>query len=266
MYVASETKLLDALQTRLPRLRARGLESFWFIRKNPALRLRFGGAALDPECAREVEALLDQLHTENVVERWFPSVYEPESFSLGGDACLELVHRYFDHDSAACMAWRLADAQEPWRVGPDVLSLAAMGDLFYRCLYPNGEEIWDVWCNVARTYGRPKASADIPAIQLDQLERLAGPRSASIVAQYRHANEELAQGLERLWQSGQLNVGRRALLPVIASFHWNRYVVRAHVIAKFADAMVRCLDPRAHLVGAGVRVHDGSTHEEQRCD
>lgn len=264
--MASETTLLEALRPVLDRQRDAGLESFWFIRKDPALRLRFGGENLEPSCGREIEALLDRLRGEGVVERWFTSVYEPEPFSLGGEACLDVVHRYFDHDTAACVAWRLADAEEPWRIGRDVLSLAVMGDLFHRCLYPNGEEIWDVWCNVSRTYGPTDAPADIPAVQLDQLEALAGPRIAPIVARYKHANEELAQGLERCWQAGTLNVGRRALLVVIGSFHWNRYVVRAHVVAKFADAMVRCLDPRARLIGSGVRVHEDQSGRERQCD
>lgn len=219
------------------------------MRKDPGLRLRFGAAALPAELRARLERLLETLIEEGFVTRGFFSVYEPEVHFLGGPACLELVHRYFDADTRAWMEWEAAHETTRPPFASAVLTLGVLTDLLRRCVGAQ-EEIWDVWCNIARVYGPPEAPLDAPAIDLAGLGRVGGARAALLVERYAAANAAFAEGLEEIWRSGQLMVGRRALLPTIAAFLWNRHRVKAQTIARLAQAMTVAHDPRRGLVGA----------------
>ncbi len=223
------------------------------MRKDPGLRLRFAGSASSSAyefetLQRAIEAALETLTVEGAVAHSFASVYEPEVFFLGGPASLELLHRYFDADTSAWMDWEAAHERVRPPFAGAVLSLGVLSDLFRRCVGAP-EEIWDVWCNVARIYGPPAAPLDAPPIDLHGLARIGGARATLLIERYAAANTALADGLDETWRSGQLAVGRRALLPTVAAFLWNRHRVKAQTISRLAQAMTAALDPRRGLIG-----------------
>ena len=227
----AEAEFFKALR---PLLAARDLDSFWFIRKDPDLRLRFAARSLPDH----VEADLLALQRAPGVREFFPSVYEPEVFSLGGPACADLAHDYFARDSALFLAWQEAHAKKRLPVSRDVISLAVTKDFFERCIGPR-EEVWDAWHRVRRAYGAPQQPADIPPIGLADLEGLVGPDRAHLVQAHRDANERFAEGVDEAWRRGELEIGKRQLVVTMGAFHWNRFRIDESIVAKIADAMLR---------------------------
>ncbi|MFO0552966.1 MAG: thiopeptide-type bacteriocin biosynthesis protein [Polyangiaceae bacterium] len=244
-------RFFDALTARLPELEARGVTAFWFLHKPPGLRLRFELSEVGS--AREaLDTAHDELVAEGLVESWFPSVYEPEVHQFGGPDAMELVHRHFVADSRACLAWQSVRASGRSKVTSQVVSLAAMVDLFERCIGAP-EEVWDVWMNVAGIYETSIEDAlDAPAIDLSRLERFAGAAVSPIVAEYRRANEALATGLAELVRCGKLRAGRRSVLPFVAIFHFNRYGLDVDTIRRISGAMCRTYDPKVGMRGTRI--------------
>ncbi|MEZ4447979.1 MAG: thiopeptide-type bacteriocin biosynthesis protein [Nannocystaceae bacterium] len=249
--LAAERELLAALAGAFAAARARGLSCAWVLHKDPGLRIRLGGVDLDPQVEPELAALLEDLGRRGVIEGFSTSIYEPERHLFGGDEAMDAVHRFFDADTAAMIAWeglQVGPAARP-RIAPAVLALAVVHELFRRCLVVR-EEVWDVWCNVAELYrGYPGATPDLPLVGLAEAHALAGPALAPIVAIYDPAIAELAAAFDRLWRSGRLSAGRRAILPFVAAFTWNRLRIAPETIAALARGMVRAADPRAGLRG-----------------
>lgn len=256
-WLPSERRLFRALAPLVSGARAEGLERFWFVRKDPALRLRFGGRRLPITLRARLDAALAELGAAGAVSTWFLGVYEPETHLLGGPEVTELVHDGFDLDTAAWMALAEAEDEAPLPFSTAVASLAAMVDLVERCV-GSRSEIWDVWQNLHRIHGVPEVPLHAPAIGLRQLERLGGARARPIVERYAHANATLAAGLDALRRRGALLVGRRALLPTIAAFHWNRHRIGAPTMARLSHAMAVHYDPRRGLVGVDAEAVGGA--------
>ncbi|MCA9656440.1 MAG: hypothetical protein H6712_06790 [Myxococcales bacterium] len=242
----SEARLLAVLAPLVDGARAEGLESFWLLRKDPGLRLRFGGRALPSELRARLDAALAELRREGVVSTAFPSVYEPETARFGGEAVMEAVHRHLDRDTAAFMAWARAHADAPLPFTLSVLTLAVMVDRVARCI-PERAEIWDVWERLRRTYAAPDEPAvppvSIPAIGLRRLAEVGGPRARAVLERYAAVDEALASELEALWRAGELGVGRRGLLCTLAAFHWNLHRIDRPTMARLSQAMASHYDP-----------------------
>ncbi len=184
----------------------------------------------------------------DVVE-WFPSAYEPETFAFGGPDATDAVHRYFDADSRLYAARERLAAAGALRIGAPALCLAVLGDLFQRTT-GDGGEAWDVWCNLGRVYAGVEAPArDLPPVSPAALARVCAPAEAAVLADYEEANAALAAELDALWRAGKLLWGRRAILPPVASFVWNRHAVPAPTIASTVRAMIGALSPKAGMVG-----------------
>lgn len=232
----------DAFAPEVDALRGAGVASFWFVRKAPGLRLRFGGDAADGDLARRFDALVN----DGAATSWFASVYEPETRRLGGPLAAAAVHRWFDRDTAAWLSWAALAPRA--RVTPRVVCLAVLSDLFERCLRAP-EEVWDAACNLGRLCAAPSGGAPAPAIDLAALDRLS-PALAPLTACYRDANAALAVALDDAWRRGALTIGCRALLPFVATFHLNRYRMDRTDIDGIAAAMTSAFDPTSGLTGA----------------
>jgi thiopeptide-type bacteriocin biosynthesis protein len=240
---ASGGAFFSALAPSLPELRGGGGGScFWFVRKEPGLRLRFGGEAM----TADVAAIFDALVASGAVTSWFSSVYEPETHQFGGPEAMDAAHRWFDRDTAAWFAWNDLGGRQ--RITPNVLSLAVLVDLFERCLEAR-EEVWDVAENLAHLYAAPPDDTAAPAIGLSQLGQLLR-EVEPVAAIYRDANAALAGELAALWRRGALTAGRRGILPFVAAFHWNRYRAPLVAITRIVGAMRSAYDPKAGFIGA----------------
>ena len=230
---------------------ALGRSRFWFVRKAPDLRLRL--PAHSPREGRRLAAALAACRRERVVARWFFSTYEPEVFQFGGPRALPLVHRYFAADSLAWLAWdRLTEAGAT-SLTPSLLSAGVLNDLFVSTV-DGPEEVWDVWCNLARMH-EPETlvgPAGVGAITLAELAPLVSPAERRLLARQARANRALATGLGRLWGQGLLGCGLRAILPFVALFHWNRFGLGRPASGRICAAMMAATSPKRGLRGASV--------------
>lgn len=231
----------------------RTVTCFFFMRKPPDLRLRFLGPNLEAQVLPDLTRILQRLKREGFVKRFFPSIYEPETFKFGGPQAMKVVHAHFDSDSRA---W--VDLDRIWASGqgaltPDVLTLAVLNDLFSRAL-ADASEVWDVWCNLARLIPIPPnlQSPEAGVFFIDALLSRVTKPEACILRRYARANRTLSSGLLRVWNHGRLQCGLRAIFPFIAMFHFHRYGFDATKQGLLAQAMTQAWSPRRRLHGTEV--------------
>ncbi|WP_158617606.1 thiopeptide-type bacteriocin biosynthesis protein [Corallococcus sp. CA049B] len=224
--------------------RAGALRLFSFLRKPPDSRLRFQADTGSP-LAVELRALLDGLREAGFVRAFHVAPYTPETFQFGGPWALHLVHRWFDADSVAW--WRWVSSSSPHGGSPRALCAAVGEALVSACVGPR-EEVWDVWCNLARLHGMPDAR-----ILAVREAPCAAPDAEAGVAHaarlYGDAHRELGAGLARLGRTGRLACGERALLPFVLLFHWNRYGLSLDDRAALLAPMLAKYSPKRGLVG-----------------
>lgn len=236
--------------------RERAVSCWYFMRKPPDLRLRFQGPAPDADVVPALAALLRRLRRQGFVRRFFPSVYEPETFQFGGPEAMRLVHAHFAADSAAWLAMDQLWAAGRASLTPEALTLAVINDLLCRTL-GDGAEVWDVWCNLAQRLPPLSANQQPPELDIFGLGELlaeASPAEAAILRRYARANERLAVGLLRVWSRGRLLCGLRGIFPFVALFHFHRYGLPGSAQAALAAAMVEAFSPKRGLCGVDVEV------------
>jgi thiopeptide-type bacteriocin biosynthesis protein len=241
---APEAALLPALAPEFAQWREQGAGCLWLLRKDPGLRLRIRD--LDLEAVRPG---LARLQAAGLIADFFPGVYEPEVHQFGGPEVMRAVHTYFDADTTALL--RLATLPNR-RLASAVLSLAVLNDLFERVVLVH-EEVWDVWCNLQAMYrGHGRPGPGVPALGLADLRRLAGPGELALADHYESANRDLASAIDHSWRRGALTCGRRAILPYVAAFHWNRHGFDLERMATLSDAMALTWNPKRGLRGAAI--------------
>lgn len=92
------------LAPRLWRLEdAQMIAAWWFIRKAPCWRLRVlpGPAGSAASMKASVGTVLDGLLKAGLIQRWWPTSYEPESAAFGGPAAMDVAHTLFYADILA---------------------------------------------------------------------------------------------------------------------------------------------------------------------
>jgi thiopeptide-type bacteriocin biosynthesis protein len=217
---AQAQRCVVAFATAVPRLRHElALQSWFFVRKDPGVRLRLRFASAPP-----LDALATRLERWRRRDRfvaWTPACYEPEERLFGGADGLEAAHAFFAADSALWAEYQRAAGRSRAPTPPAVLTTLVIGDLLDRCL-DGPEEVWDAWGQIAAAHGLqpPFPSAQAPA----PLPEVRGA-ALSVRLHYQQVSAALAQRLRRLAGAGRLTVGRRRFLTSIALFHWNRFGV-----------------------------------------
>ncbi|GAA2767623.1 hypothetical protein GCM10010103_66650 [Streptomyces paradoxus] len=225
------------------------LSCFFFVRKPPGLRLRFLLPEPSGGATQRIKNCCDSLVKRGLAERWFASVYEAETFKLGGPEAVEAVHAHFSADSRAW--WRLVQlAQKRATVDTRLLSLAVLNDLFLRFLeYP--EEIWDVWCRITYMHGA-RVTSESSTVAVPTIERILGhlgPEESAILCAYSSANTIMAARFDELHAQGKLLFAYRFILPHVALYHWNRYGFTPSDRTHMFTAMTNAWSP--HAVGPG---------------
>lgn len=234
--------------------REKRLRWFLFVRKPPDVRLRFLGPDPGAELAPTLSRRLDALCRAGHVQRFFPSVYEPETRRFGGPEAMAHVHAYSDADTTGWIAFERLAERGKRTIATETLNVAVLNDLFVRTL-GDGAEIWDAWSNLLELLGAGEPAPAGPVVPVELLDGLLGRVSRDevpIIRRYATANERLAAGLLRLWGRGRLRCGLRAILPVVALFHFNRHGVDGGRQAPLAGHMVAAWAPARQLVGAEV--------------
>ncbi|MFJ1795362.1 methyltransferase, FxLD system [Kitasatospora griseola] len=197
------------------------LDTWWFIRKPPGLRLRYRAA--EPEAALLPHLLADL--TPVPVAAWTPGIYEPETLAFGGPKAMEVAHTLFHHDSRHLLARAAAD--QPAALGQretTVLLFSAM----LRAAGQDWFEQGDTWTKVADLRPAPdRPGTPGKSDTLDRaVRRLMTADAASVPGllprPWITAFETAGQQLAALSRHGHLERGLRAVLAHHFIFHANR--------------------------------------------
>lgn len=234
------------------------IKHFFFVRKPPDVRLRLLVRPLHQAVIASFEEHLVRLTLDGFVEAHFKSVYEPETRQFGGPQAMELVHEYFDADTALWMGLDQLEGDGKRTIQEDRLVTAVQNDLFLRVL-PCPYEVWDAWCNLASLLpdSADSGTEDNTVLLLDSLVGSVSEGEKGIVKGYISANQRLAEGLIRTWTSGALRFGLRAVLPFVTMFHFNRHGLNAASQTAIAKAMSNAWNPKRGLRGAATVVAAG---------
>ncbi len=235
------------LQAALSRWRTEHrFEQFFFMRKPPALRLRFRGAHLAATLEPVLLAWLADAEARNLIRSFHFATYEPETFLFGGPLGMDIAHDQFDRDSQLTLEYeRLVDEQQ---VGIDraALSLALMHDLFTR-FGADESEGWDIWQRIWHGHGCPELES--PSTEQRDAARalVTGQARADmpipLIEQGRADNEHIAGRLRAAEVSGRLSIGPRAWLAMACTFHWNRLGLSFEARLPLLASMLSLLDP-----------------------
>jgi thiopeptide-type bacteriocin biosynthesis protein len=236
---------------------AGALELFFFQRKTPDVRLRFGGTELDAVVLPAVEARLTSLGGADVgaVASWYPSVYEPEVRQYGGPGATDAVHRHFDADTSVWAG--LQDVITDPRLAPLVPNAATVmtvmaNDLFQRVLNDR-DEVWDTWANLADIALPPAPHLDLALEIGDGTFRsmIAGAVApvGELLSSYADSLDQFAADLLTELVAGQLEAGLRAILPFVVQADFPRGGLDGPAQGTIATAMRAAWDPRQDLRG-----------------
>ena len=248
-----------ALFSRLKRLTATLLsddeiENFFFMFKQPGLRLRFEASRTAPELTRRIESEIAQWCGDGLTSRGSFGVYEPEAELFGGPRSMRHVEAIFTLDSLVWLEFhgqgegRRASGTNAWPVSFALL----------RALYDGlgivGWEDLGVFAHIRDRLGRR-----LPAVTAGQLERTAlesdvvalweeaagsadrpapSPAPGSALANRREAIRSAA----RQWKTGYFDtpdawIGPRQAAAYATIFHWNRANLSAPQQALIAEAL-----------------------------
>ena len=245
----SARTLFGEVLAALPKLKRSGaLTRFHFVRKPPDVRLRFQAAESEQYLLPFLHTLFSRQQRSGAIVSVYRSVYEPEARIFGGFESMEAAHDFFHQD---CMNWirwdQIPSAERTMTEEP--LCTAVINDLFERVLGCGGE-VWDAWHNLAElTRGcKPFGPAPVRGREsLAEIGRIASPPERAVLKRCAKANQEFARSIQRVWDSGRLEVGMRSLLAMIAMFHCNRFGVDGGKQASIAKCATRTWDPHRSL-------------------
>jgi thiopeptide-type bacteriocin biosynthesis protein len=242
--LASARAVFGTLEPAVASWRKEGrLTRFFFMRKQPDLRLRFFGAeSLGPD----VSALLSGLFERGLIERCFASEYEPEIARFGGPRAMDAIHRWFDADTAAWMRLDALESNGKAKVDALSLALAVTGDVVAGLL-EDPAEAWAMWRSYAESFEleADDSAAPLVPVGLETLGSVAGPEIRSVLASYQDANRAVVRELATLRDRGELLVGMRGILVAFVMFHLNRHAFDVAGHARVVWTMLRALAPPA---------------------
>lgn len=238
------------------------IDLFFFQRKAPDVRLRFGVEVAGPgddagvaragrdldDALRAVDGALDGLQEAGAVDRWFPGPYEPEVRKFGGPGAAEACHRHFDAETRLWLAAQRLGSDTGPLAEPSALDLAATSadDLFVRVLRDR-DEVWDTWANLADIAGAADPGAPLPA-RVAVGADASGPL-ASELAELARRHDAFAAAVDAELEAGRLRVGPRAILPFVAQLDLQRWGLGGPQQAAVATAMMSAWDPTQDLRG-----------------
>ncbi|HWO68241.1 MAG TPA: thiopeptide-type bacteriocin biosynthesis protein, partial [Umezawaea sp.] len=121
-WEAAETIGAQRLGPCLDRLQADGaMTGWWFLRKHPCWRVRFHNAD-----TATVNDVLTELTATGVIDRWWPTIYEPESAAFGGHDGMTIAHTLFCQDARGVLDYARQDSPG---LGRRELSLLLLNEL-----------------------------------------------------------------------------------------------------------------------------------------
>ncbi|HXD32915.1 MAG TPA: thiopeptide-type bacteriocin biosynthesis protein [Pyrinomonadaceae bacterium] len=202
-------------------------EWFWFVRKMPGLKLRFGGPGVAARLQAPLAEWLHHAERANEIRGFRFTIYEPEIHRFGGEAGMAVAHSHFDNGAQLVLAYESQAESLPKEVDRLTFSLANTNDLL-DCALADEAEIWDVWKRLYAIVGgrASDAESDEPLALAGGFENLPVERSSQLgelIAAAQTANAACAEALRALAAGGVLQVGVRAWLTAATTFEWNRF-------------------------------------------
>src|SRR5262249_54890940 len=104
------------------------IETFWFLRKPPGLRLRVHSSTSSVRTA--LGEMLEQCRIDKLISSWSWGCYEPELYLFGGSAGIALAHRFFAADTFAVLGYHRLRRQQLIELAPTEFSLWATAALW----------------------------------------------------------------------------------------------------------------------------------------
>ncbi len=233
----AETVMAMQVGPRLLDAEAAGIiRSWWYIRKAPFWRLRF--QTTRPADTQElVRRTLDRLAAQNLVTRWWPGIYEPETAVFGGATGIDIAHQLFHAESTAVLDYlRRHDAAtpDPKLIGRRELSVLLCSDLM-RATGQDWHEQGDIWhrvtlmrpvgsdVNLDRIAGTAQSIRRLLALDTSPETDLFGAAGPLTFARpWFTAFTAAGHTLARAAHDGTLGRGIRDVLAHHVIFHWNR--------------------------------------------
>ncbi|MET8763071.1 thiopeptide-type bacteriocin biosynthesis protein [Lentzea sp. NPDC004782] len=226
----------------------RGLVASWFFtRKKPCWRLRFGLDADDNSGFEFVHTRLDALVEGGHVSSLTKTIYEPEVHAFGGSDGMAVAHKLFHADSRQVLTH--------FRTENAVIGRRELSVLLCSALLRGAGQDWyeqgDVWARVAQHQAPLVADAPPTGRQhrlQEQLRRLMitdtspdGPLFAATgslagLVGWFAAFADAGQALRVLATEGRLERGLRAVLTHQVLFHWNRLGLDPHTKTLLANS------------------------------
>ena len=202
------------------------MTAWWFLRKHPCWRVRFHNAD-----TATVNGVLTELTATGVIDRWWPTIHEPESAAFGGHDGMSIAHTLFCQDTRGVLDYA---RQHSPGLGRRELSLLLLNELL-RSAGLDTFERGDVFAQVAALRPTPAPGdqnkiedlaakvtipLSIPRVADSSLFAANGPiaHAAPWLEAFRTAGHCLGEAAAQ----GLLDRGIRAILTHVLIFHWNR--------------------------------------------
>lgn len=208
--------------------------AWWFLRKHPWWRLRVtpGPRATAQDVAHYLADTLDGTVAMSLVKHWWPSLYEPETASFGGQDGMRIAHDLFHRDSVGVLDY-LHDAKTD---SSGLLDAKATSFLvtsaFLRAARQEWSEQGDIWARVEAKRPLPdgfpveRLTAMTHKLQkllaIDPSPVLAAGGPLAPLAKWVRALQHSGRAIADAGHAGRLSLGTRAILARHILFHWNR--------------------------------------------
>ena len=242
------------LRPRLDHLQEAGaIAGWWFLRKHPCWRIRVRCTEAEGT-ASAVESVLNELLAAGLIERWWPTIYEPEIAAFGGGIGMNTAHELFCADSRGVLDY----IQHPRpALGPRELSIllciAMMraagldsfecGDVFDRVTRLRPPLTTAATTQIGKLAASIRTLINVSAHQDDALFAPSGPaeHGRPWLAAFETAGRDLGDAAS----SGTLERGVRAIFTHVLIFHWNRLGLSASTQSTLARAAALAALPRS---------------------
>lgn len=229
------------------------IRSFFFMHKEPGLRVRFELGQSDRAALTEsIRAALEVEVVDGSIAALYPGVYEPETGLFGGPRSMTHVHRLFTPDALMWLDFHARAHADPDLAGSAwALSFVVLRALFGGLRIVDWEDI-DVWDRIRARTGRrlaPEAAglatledlcAEIRATWLDPARLFAMlPEPLAVLGRTAALTieSEAARWREQYFTSEDARLGTRAAAALFVIFHWNRAALSPTRQALLAESL-----------------------------
>ncbi|MDX3715776.1 MULTISPECIES: thiopeptide-type bacteriocin biosynthesis protein [Streptomyces] len=265
---AAEQTALTGLVPQLEQSEKAGaLANWWFLRKYPCWRLRCrpGSSATRADAEKVVSTILDRLIADGLVNRWWQTIYEPESLAFGGPQGMDAAHDLFHADSRGVLDYlrRHGFSTMPGgSLGRREVSVLLCSALFFGAGQEPHEQ-GDTWHRVeqlrplpsdtppSRLTGMTAALQVLMTLNTSPTSPLFNERGPlAFLAPWADAFETAGRRLGGAAHAGTLHRGVRDVLAHHVIFAWNRMGLDSRTQAILARAARdTAMNPSAALPG-----------------